>query len=181
MKCGSCGHDNLPEARFCANCGAATSAAPVGPVGTVAAPVALPSVALEYSGFWLRFGAFLVDGIIIVVASSLLSFLGFFAGGTGGLILGFTLPLLFVNPLYWLYCWLFTGLKGQTLGKMLFRIRVVRANGEKVGLGWAALWEIPGRIISYIPLFLGLLWIAWDPKKQGWHDMMAGTIVVHVK
>ena len=30
-------------------------------------------------------------------------------------------------------------------------------------------------------IFLGVIWIAWDPKKQGWHDMMAGTIVVHVK
>lgn len=181
MKCGNCGHDNLPEARFCANCGAALVAAAVEPVAAVAPPAAPPSVALEYSGFWLRFGAFLVDGIIIVVASFFVRFLGVFAGGTGGIILGFTLPLLFVNPFYWLYYWLFTGLSGQTLGKMVFRIRVVRINGEKVGLGWAALREIPGRIISYIPLFLGVIWIAWDPKKQGWHDMMAGTIVVNVK
>ena len=35
-----------------------------------------------------------------------------------------------------------------------------------------------GYYVSMIPLFLGILWVALDPKKQGWHDKIAGTVVV---
>ena len=77
----------------------------------------------------------------------------------------------------WLYYWLFTGLKGQTPGKMAVGIKVIDAGGNVPGLGRAALRETVGKIISAIPLFLGYFWVAWDPKKQGWHDKLAGTYV----
>jgi uncharacterized RDD family membrane protein YckC len=178
MECGKCGHQNLPEARFCANCGAALVVAPVGPVPTVAAPAAQPSAIVEYSGFWLRFVAFLLDSIILVAASFLVRLLFLFPSGNIAwpVFLG-----VFPSIFYWLYYWLFTGLRGQTPGKMVLGIKVVRANGEKVGLGWAALREIPGKIISLVGLFLGFIWIAWDKKKQGWHDKIADTIVIRAK
>ena len=80
-----------------------------------------------------------------------------------------------------LYHWLFTGLKGQTLGKMAVGIKVVNAEGSMPGLGIAALREIPGKIASFIVICLGFLWIIWDVRKQGWHDKIAKTYVVRVK
>ncbi|HGF7539172.1 TPA: RDD family protein, partial [Vibrio cholerae] len=38
-----------------------------------------------------------------------------------------------------------------------------------------------GYIVATIPLGLGILWVAWDPRKQGWHDKLAGTVVINTK
>ena len=80
--------------------------------------------------------------------------------------------------LSWLYHWLFTGLKGQTPGKMAMGIRVVDAQGWVPGLGIAALREFVGKFVSGTVLAIGLLWIALDSRKQGWHDKIAGTYVI---
>ncbi len=72
-----------------------------------------------------------------------------------------------------------TGLKGQTPGKMLFKIKVVKTSGENISMLTAILRETVGKWISSI-LFIGYLWPLWDSKKQGWHDKIAGTIVVKV-
>jgi uncharacterized RDD family membrane protein YckC len=84
----------------------------------------------------------------------------------------------FILPLYWLYHWLFIGLAGRTLGKMVVGIKVTNAQGDRPGLGVAALREILGKTLSALVFCLGFLWIAWDEKKQGWHDRIAGTYVV---
>ncbi len=111
-----------------------------------------------------------------------------------------------------LYCWLFTGVRGQTLGKTVLRIRVIRGEEDRPGLGGAALRELVGKLVLLIllvgPLYLlgaavvlvlevgfeipvpfwlifiavplglaGFLWSIWDPRKQGWHDKIAGTYV----
>jgi len=81
----------------------------------------------------------------------------------------------------WLYLWLFTGLKGQTLGKMVVGIKVVNAEGSIPGLGRAALREVLGKIISSIALCIGFLWIVRDGRKQGWHDKIANTYVVRAE
>ena len=80
-----------------------------------------------------------------------------------------------------LYYWLFTGLRGQTPGKMVVGIKVVGAQGNGLGLGVAALREIAGKLISTIALCVGFLWIAFDDDRQGWHDKIASTHVVRVK
>lgn len=162
MKCKVCGQDNPAEARFCGNCGAAL------PVSAeVAAPEAL---AAEYAGFWIRFAAAIIDWIAVGVVSTLFSFLAFRFGAFGGIFLSLV-PLL-------LYHWLFTGLMGQTPGKMALRIKVVNAQGNRPGLGDAALREIVGKLISTIVVCVGFLWIAWGRNKQGWHDLVASTYVV---
>ena len=93
----------------------------------------------------------------------------------------FGLLSVFEILLLWLYYWLFTGLKGQTLGKMAVGIKVVNAEGSVPGLGIATLREVPGKIASYIVIFPGFLWIIWDRRKQGWHDKIAKTYVVRVE
>jgi len=130
---------------------------------------ALPAVAAEYMGFWIRFAAALIDAVIVSIISAAMNWLPYF----GGAVFGILLPLL--------YYWLFTGLRGQTLGKMVLGIKVVNARGDRPGLGGAALREILGKLISTIVVCLGFLWIAWDKNKQGWHDWIASTYVVKVE
>jgi len=173
VKCPSCGYDNAQEAHFCANCGSRLDAV-TGRPAPMAVPVAeaVVGVAVEYMGFWIRFGAAVIDYVIVSVVSTVVSFLGSWSWG-GGPLFGFLVPLL--------YYWLFTGLKGQTLGKMAVSIKVVNSEGSVPGLGYAALREIVGKFISTIFICLGFLWIAWDRQKQGWHDKIASTFVVRVK
>jgi uncharacterized RDD family membrane protein YckC len=67
---------------------------------------------------------------------------------------------------------------GATVGKLAFGLRIVRQDGQPLDLATIAVREIPGRIVSTITLGIGYLWISWDPKKQGLHDKIAGTLVV---
>ena len=162
MRCKSCGYDNPPEARFCANCGSGLAPAVEPPVPTA------PEAAVEYMGFWIRFTAAVIDYLVIMVISSVFLSLHELGG----------VSAIFVS---WLYHWLFIGLKGQTLGKMAVGIKVVDAAGSVPGLGRAALREIPGKILSSIAIYLGFLWVIWDKQKQGWHDKIASTHVVRAR
>lgn len=163
MECKVCTQDNPPEARFCGNCGAALVTTAGQPLPATPKPILTPAVAIEYMGFWIRFVAAIIDAIVV-------SFSYLF------------LPIWYFGPLpVLLYYWLFTGLKGQTLGKMLVGIKVIDAHGNRPGLATAALREILGKIISAIVFYLGFLWIAWDRQKQGWHDQIASTYVVKVE
>jgi len=182
VRCKSCGHDNPAEAHFCANCGSNLVAAIEQslPAEITDAETAMPAAAVEYMGFWVRFGAAIIDGVIISLIFSLLSRFAFDFFRR----LFFTselLVLLLVISLPWLYHWLFIGLKGQTLGKMAAGIKVVNATGSIPGLGSAALREVLGKSISFMALCLGFLWIIWDGWKQGWHDKIANTCVVRAE
>ena len=165
VRCKSCGYDNPPEARFCANCGSNLVAAIEQPISTAA-----PAVAVEYAGFWIRLGAAVIDSLIVSVVGGILRLIILRVGS-----------FWLIGLLPWLYYWLFTGLKGQTLGKMALGIKVVDEQGDMPGLGRAALREIPGKIVSLIALYLGFLWIIWDERKQGWHDKIAKTYVLRVE
>ncbi len=77
------------------------------------------------------------------------------------------------------YMILFTGLRGQTPGKMVARIIVVDSEGRVPGIAVAIPREMVGRFIAAVVVGLGLAWIAFDPKRQGWHDKIAGTYVVN--
>ena len=69
--------------------------------------------------------------------------------------------------------------RGQTLGMRLFHLRVADANtGAPIGYGRAAL-RFLGYIISGIVCYIGLIWAAFDSRKQGWHDKIANTVVLH--
>lgn len=183
MKCQICGQDNPAEASFCANCGATL-------VTTVEPPpsTALPETVVEYAGFGIRLGASIIDGIIIFFISFVLS--RFLLSNIFGypfpflpsifrpsILSSFPLPFYWF-PVSWLYYWLFTGLKGQTPGKMSVGIKVVDARGDRVGLGVAALREILGKTLSALALYIGFFWIIWDKQKRGWHDKIASTYVV---
>ncbi|MEO5881998.1 MAG: RDD family protein, partial [Caldimonas sp.] len=90
--------------------------------------------------------------------------------GPADFIISWMLPAVAV-VMFWLY-------RQATPGKMVISARVVDARtrgpltvGQSVG-------RYLGYFVSTVPLGLGLLWVAFDPKKQGWHDKLAGTVVI---
>ena len=120
-------------------------------------------------GFWRRFLATIIDFVLVGIVTSIIgSLLG---GGATASGLTFILGLA-----YYLYFWSSYG-HGQTLGKRALSIRVVKTDGTELTLV-DALIRYVGLIVSCIALFIGVIWVAFDPNKQGWHDKIAKTYVV---
>jgi uncharacterized RDD family membrane protein YckC len=146
--------------------------------------VIAPSAPVEraqamYAGFWIRVFAFLIDAIAVGIL------VGIFTAGQ---------PFPQAGP-NWLYeyrwhsaletligfayftiCWSsVTG--GQTLGMRVLNLRVIGTNGQPISFPRAALRWL-GIVISAAVVLLGLIWVAFDSRKQGWHDKIANTFVV---
>jgi uncharacterized RDD family membrane protein YckC len=113
-------------------------------------------------GFGPRLLAWVIDMIVLGVASGFLA-----AAHLGGIA-----PL--ADLAYFLCFWSTTG---ATVGMLALQIRVVRADGQPLS-ALTGLMRYAGYLLSIIALFLGLLWVLWDREKQGWHDKLAGTVVV---
>jgi uncharacterized RDD family membrane protein YckC len=144
----------------------ATGQDPLGAAG-YAPPVGGPSG--PRAGFWQRFGAVLVDGIIIFVVELILIAVLKNVGRILALILSVAYIVYFEG-----------GPTGQTIGKRALGIRVVSFDtGGPIGYGRAFVRYI-GKIISGIFIFLGYLWMLWDGERQCWHDKMASDVVVPV-
>lgn len=137
-----------------------------------------------YAGIWTRFCAVFIDGIIITIASTILRLPTVFmssAAGQGNMVIvivGLILSLisLAISIGYPIY---FIGSKGQTPGKMVMKIKVIKLDGSIPGYMSAFLREIVGKFLSSI-LALGYITAFGDPQKRTWHDKIAGTIVVKV-
>jgi uncharacterized RDD family membrane protein YckC len=141
---------------------------------TTTSPVA---PAMVYAGFWRRVGASILDSLIVSAVTQALSTL---AGYTqNDTVISLIAIVSFVLSLaYYIY---FIGNKGQTPGKMILRIKVVRLDGvSKVGYGKAFIREVLGKFVSSIAFMFGYFWMIWDKKKQTWHDKMAKTVVVKI-
>ncbi|MEO8101297.1 MAG: RDD family protein [Betaproteobacteria bacterium] len=141
-------------------------------------------VQIEYVGFWARVLAAVVDSIcalmIIVPVIVWVYGPGYLSQIEGKLVAGpvdflvqYLLPAVAV-VLFWLA-------RGATPGKMVIGARIVDADtlGD-LGTGQAILRYI-GYYISMIPLCLGLIWVGIDARKQGWHDKIAGTLVIKAR
>jgi len=150
------------------------STVPITPVispSVAAADTAAP--ALEYAGFWRRLGASIIDGFILTLVNLSIGFSLGLGGMKPGGLLGLVSFLIGVG--YVIFFWV--SQNGQTLGKRAMAVRVVKDTGEP--LDWeTAIVRYIGYIISSIILFLGFIWVAFDSKKQGWHDKIAKTYVV---
>ena len=147
-----------------------------------------------YGGFWRRFFAFLIDKTIVYALSINFCVIAVVAVGLGSDIKGilfsapeeitgrigvFTSLCLLVSALTdMIYFTLFHGIAGQTPGKTLFRLQVIGTSGAPVTTGTAFLRWV-GYLISTVFFFLGFLWVAFDRRKQGWHDKIAMTQVVY--
>lgn len=137
---------------------------------------------LEYAGFWIRLGASLIDtALIMLICFPLLIWIyGWNYLGNDGLIAGPADFLIsWVAPtiatiLFWRY-------KEATPGKMMLSLRIVDAETGEAPSVAQAVGRYFAYFISMIVLFLGFVWIGIDPRKQGWHDKLAGTVVVRSK
>jgi uncharacterized RDD family membrane protein YckC len=142
------------------------------------------AAALEFAGFWRRLGAFLLDAIFLSILTSVLLPFRNLPHFWNMPPAWYFFPLLafsnFISTLLTIaYYAGFWAWHGQTPGKMILNVRVIRTDGTQVTLGYSLLRYL-GYIISGVFLGLGFLWIAFDARKQGWHDKIAATYVVKV-
>jgi uncharacterized RDD family membrane protein YckC len=132
-----------------------------------------------YAGFWMRFWAYLLD---LVVAGSLNRLLVY------PIAIYFDLSMVSSHPfsffaisttiLSYLYFVLMTKYLGQTLGKMVFGLKVYDQDFRTLTWSTVIFREFIGRFISKTVFMLGYLTVAFTKRKKGWHDMIADTIVV---
>ena len=133
----------------------------------------------EYAGFWIRTGAAIIDTILllIIITPILTVIYGVdywvsesFVQGIWDVLFNYILPAVAVI-IFWAY-------KSATPGKMATKLTIVDAKtGEKPTTG-QFIGRYLGYYVSMIPLFLGIIWVGIDKRKQGWHDKLAGTVVI---
>ena len=137
-----------------------------------------------YAGFFTRLIAWLIDRALIYLVFWLISYAGSFVvesmsrgNEIYGVVMNIVVSLvcLIIYILYFVGGWM---LAGQTLGKSLLRLRVVRKDGDKLKFRNAII-RLIGYWISTFLFFMGYWWVIFDKKRQGWHDHLAGTIVVY--
>ena len=143
-----------------------------------------PAPGLVYAGFWVRSAAFIVDSCLIaIVMFVILVPFGVPLFVTREVLGRLTVELhptsSTVNTL--LSAALFIGFWarfGQTPGMMLFNLRVLRAeDGKPIDFVIAAVRYL-GLLVSLAVILLGVIWVAFDRNKQGWHDKLVRTVVV---
>ena len=136
----------------------------------------------EYVGFWKRLVAMIIDTMIllVVIVPLAISIYGreYFAraetagfAGFWDFMLQVVLPAIAVI-LFWRY-------RGATPGKMALSAKIVDAKTGGAPSTGRLVARYFAYIVSMLPLFLGFVWIAIDRRKQGWHDKIAGTVVVY--
>jgi len=133
----------------------------------------------EYAGFWIRVGASIIDTILLllVIAPVLTAIYGTSYWINGSLVQGawdvlfnYLFPAIAV-VIFWI-C------KSATPGKIATKLTIVDAKtGGKPSTG-QFIGRYLGYYVSMIPLFIGIIWVAFDKRKQGWHDKLAGTVVI---
>lgn len=134
---------------------------------------------VQYSGFWIRVLASLIDTIWLMALTFALGWMIYgaiyfqsaeFSQGYADIFISYILPFI-LTLVFWYY-------KSATPGKMILGIKIVdadtlgKASTDKLVLRYV------GYYVSLLLLGLGFLWVAWDKRKQGWHDKIAGTLVI---
>ena len=133
---------------------------------------------VNYAGFWIRVIAYIIDAILLGIVAGAID-VAFHANpndpsssGTGiaGLI-NFIIGIAYFVGLW--SAW------GATLGQRIFNLRVVDANTMQPITAGKAIIRYIGLVISFLVCFVGVIWVAFDARKQGWADKIASTLVVH--
>lgn len=135
------------------------------------------SSSFDYAGFWPRALASLIDWLIVVVITMPVIVVAFGAAHfsldpvrhSWDLAIALFFGAIVVG--FWRHC-------GATPGKLAVGLKIVDAKtGDAPSTGRLAL-RLVCYLVSALPLSLGFLWIAVDRRKQGWHDKIAGTVVI---
>jgi len=211
--CTGCGSPVDEGTRFCQKCGQPMTSAPpeayaaqpgtTMPAGYAAVPP--PNAGARYGGFWIRFVAHLVDGLIVGIPLSIIVVVCIFAFGAfggitalhnipnnpspeevqnqlipmiGAFIAAYALFFLFAIAIAWLYYALMESSERQaTLGKAMLNLKVSDMNGNRLSFAHAS-GRYFAKIVTYlVPLAIGWIMAGFTQKKQALHDFIAGTIV----
>lgn len=142
---------------------------------------------MRWGGFWRRAFALLVDAVVIIVLStlmSLLSYIGYKVGLAGnGRSVSWenAMPLLLILTCGWMtlataYFVVFHGMEGKTIGKWMLGLRVVGPDQSAITYRRALVRWLG--TLGFAPVVLGFLWVLWSREKRGWHDFLAHTWVI---
>lgn len=140
----------------------------------------------RYAGFWIRLLAKVIDIVLLIIlmipivfaivaVSGDVSLAGLEALDSSpvGILLNYVLPALVIIA-FWYYA-------SATLGKMILGLKIINADsGGKLSIKHCILRYL-GYFVSIIALCIGFIWIAFDSRKQAWHDKIGGTLVVYKK
>jgi len=145
--------------------------------------MSLPGI-VEYAGFWARFGAKTIDGLIIGVVSFAITMIGgiFLIRAMGssddhGMLVIHMIMTLFQYLVAATYATWFVGKFGATPGKMACKLKIVTADGGKVSYG-KALGRHFSEYLSVLTFMIGYLMSAFDAEKRALHDRMCNTRVI---
>jgi uncharacterized RDD family membrane protein YckC len=132
------------------------------------------------AGFWIRFVASILDTLVISVS---LGIIGYLVMGNTAEDIATNLSVNLLSLLYYLLVPVFW--YGYTIGKRMFGIRIVKINGEKLGIGAMLMRVIVAGIIYLVTLGFGLIASAFmvglRKDKRAIHDLIAGTYVTYEK
>ena len=152
----------------------------------------MQSQQVEYVGFWLRLWALLIDSALVglliypvltavygkaywssqALITEPLDLLPSFKGPLD-FLLSLVVPAIVV-VIFWIT-------KGATPGKMVISAEVVDAQTGGKPSKRQSLIRYLGYYVCVLTGFLGFFWVGFDPRKQGFHDKMAGTVVIRKK
>jgi len=208
MYCSRCGIQVVEGNRFCQACGQEIGAVATAPAAIAAGAPSTPmsetargSAPLPYAGFWVRFVASFIDGLILGIPFWLVvTVLIFMLGGFGmmlhrnpvnpadpraaaalfaPILIFFLLGMLAFMILQWLY---FAGMESSarqaTFGKSVMSLRVADYEGQRISFGHATGRFFAKLVSGLIPLGLGYIMAGFTEKKQALHDLIAGTLVL---
>ena len=123
----------------------------------------------ELAAMWER----LLAGVIDLAMVYIFNFILFGITGQAAFSASVTLGVWIV---YSWYYWTYND--GQTPGKSLLNLRVVKTDGSRIN-GTEAIIRQAGYVTSALPFLMGFVWIFYDDKRQAWHDKLVGTVVIH--
>ncbi|KIL43852.1 RDD family protein [Jeotgalibacillus soli] len=140
----------------------------------------------HYGGFWMRLWAYLFDALVIAAVNGILVYPVFRMAGWASNDGWFSVLGIVTGITYFTYFVLMTKFFGQTLGKMVFGLKVISLKDKSLGWMQVLFRELIGRyihgalVIFAIPLlYILYIVVAFTPRKQGIHDLFADTTVVH--
>lgn len=120
----------------------------------------------RYAGFWIRVVSGLIDAVVIAAIGFLVR-----------LIIGESDAVsIIIGAAYHIGMWVKND--GMTLGKKVMGLKVIQTNGQAIDIKTGVIRYI-GYIVSGMVFAIGFIWVAFDSKKQGWHDKMASTYVIY--
>ena len=178
IQCSDCGGAVSTKAETCPHCGRVLEPQPLLSSDGEVAPT--------YAGFWVRFGAILIDTVVIGLGVVIL-------GIISGIVVALVSPDALDNPASdWFgilanlgqsivsaayFVFMHSSSKQATLGKMALGLKVTDLDGGRIGVGKSFL-RLIGTFVSAVLLMIGYLMVAFTERKQGLHDKIAGTLVV---